>query len=333
LWSRWSERVSLVASGAATRISDGRSTGIALGSASYTVPIRRLRLEGGATGTILGTSDLRPSSSWLGFGRAHVLGRGWGAWLGAGGGSVHLEQTTFGVGTGELGAWIRRGPQQLTLNATTVGTSTVSTTVFGDETVLRVRDPVRYTDVSLSGHGSWKRFELDAIAVSRHVAKGDLAAAPTATVAAAWWATPNVAIVAALGRQLSDPMRGTVRARYATLALRLSAERHGPVAPTRTPPPVPIGQASLVTVPAEPGSVVVRVIAPGAARVELMGDLTGWEPRPLEQRGRGWELRLTTNPGAHHVVVRLDGGSWIVPANLTRLSDDLGGSVGLIVIP
>jgi hypothetical protein len=31
--------------------------------------------------------------------------------------------------------------------------------------------------------------------------------------------------------------------------------------------------------------------------------------------------------------VRLDGGSWIVPANLTRLSDDLGGSVGLIVIP
>ena len=50
LWSRWSERVSLVASGAATRVSDGRSTGIALGSASYTVPIHRLRLEGGEIG-------------------------------------------------------------------------------------------------------------------------------------------------------------------------------------------------------------------------------------------------------------------------------------------
>jgi hypothetical protein len=333
LWSRWNERVSLVASGAATRVTDGRSTGIALGSASYAVPIDRARVEGGATATILGTSDLGPSSSVMGFGRAHLLGTGRGAWIGGGGGTVHLEGATFPAGTGEMGAWYRRGEQRLTLSAVTVGTSTVSTVIFSDQTVVRVRDPVRYADVSLVGHGAWGRFEADAMALSRHAWKGDLASSPTAAVSAAWWATPWVAVVGALGRQLSDPMRGTVRARYATVAIRVSAERHGPVLPLRTPPPAVTGEASLIAVPAGKGEVVLRVQAPGAQRLELMGDLTGWEPRQLSRRDAYWELRLTTAAGAHHVVVRIDGGRWIVPANLPHLDDELGGTVGLIVVP
>jgi hypothetical protein len=323
----------LVASGAATRVTDGRSTGIALGSASYSVPIDRVRVEGGATATILGTTDLAPSSSWAAFGRAHLLGSGWGAWVGGGGGKVHLEHTTFPAGTGEIGGWYRRGDHRLTLSAVTVGTSTVSTVVFSDETVLRVKDPVRYTDISLVGHTAWRRFEFDALALSRHAFKGDLASVPTASLAASWWATPNIAVAAALGRQLSDPMRGTVRARYATLAVRLSAERHGPVAPARTPPAVPAGAASLIVASSGEGSALLRVQAPGAQRVEVMGDITGWEPRALERRDRWWEVRLTAEAGAHHVVVRVDGGAWMVPANLPRLDDELGGTVGLIVIP
>ena len=78
---------------------------------------------------------------------------------------------------------------------------------------------------------------------------------------------------------------------------------------------------------------MVRVSAPGAHRVEMMGDITGWEPRALERRETRWELRLTIDPGAHHVVVRIDGGRWVVPANLARLDDELGGTVGLIVVP
>jgi len=39
------------------------------------------------------------------------------------------------------------------------------------------------------------------------------------------------------------------------------------------------------------------------------------------------------SPGSHHVVVRLDGGAWVAPANLARIDDELGGRVGLIVIP
>ena len=335
LWSRWNERVSLVVSGAATRVTDSQSTGMALGSASYSVPINRVRVEAGGTGTILGTTDLTPASSVMGFGRAHYLGTGWGTWAGGSGGNVRLERTTFAAATGELGAWLQRGDHRLTLSAVTVGTSTVSTVIFSDATVLRVRDPVRYADVSLTGHAAWGRFEADAIALSRHAWKGELASAPTAAVAGAWWATPNVAVVGALGQVLSDPLRGTVRARYATLAVRLSAERHGPAIPPTMPPVVPIGEASLIALAAGDGkgSAILRVYALGARQVEIIGDVTAWEPRLLGRRDGRWELRLTLEPGAHHVKVRIDGGSWMVPVNLPHLDDELGGTVGLVVIP
>ena len=209
LWGRWSDRVSLIGSGAVTRITDGRATGVGLGSASYSVPIRHARIEAGGTGTILGTSNQGPTSSWLGFARAHWLGDRWGTWIGAGGGDVHVSATTFGAGTGELGAWLRRGDQRLTLNATTVRTSLLSTVIFSDETVLRVREPVRYADVALSGHGAWRRFEVDAAAITRHAWKGELASTPTGALSVAWWATPYIAIAGALGRQLSDPWYGS----------------------------------------------------------------------------------------------------------------------------
>ena len=314
-------------------MSDGQSTAIALGSASYTVPVKRVRLEAGATGTILGTTDYAPSSSWMAFGRAHLLGAGWGAWLGGSGGNVHLERTTFPATTGELGAWYRRGGQRVTLSAVTVNTSTVSTLIYSDQAVVRVQDPVHYADISLIGHGSWRRLEVDAIALTRQAWKGELESVPAASVAAAWWMMPNVAIAAAIGRQLADPIRGTVRARYATVALRLSAERHGPIVPLRKPPMVSPGSASLIATPMDKGETVVLVYAPGAQRVELMSDLTGWEARPLDRRSGRWEIRLTTQPGSHHVRVRIDGGAWIVPANLPRIDDELGGTVGLIVIP
>ena len=333
LWSRWNERISLVGSAAATRVRDGRSTGLALGSGSYSVPIDRFRIEGGATATILGTTDLAPSSSWTGFARAHVLGTGWGAWVGGGGGGIRLEHTSFPAGTGEVGGWYRRGDHRVTLSAVRVATSSVSTTIFGDGTVLRITDPVRYADVSLIGHTAWRRFELDALGVTRHASRGNLASTPAGALAVTWWATPRVAIAAALGKQLADPLRGTVRARYATIALRFSAERHGPVAPLRVPPTVPAGAASLVVARVEDGQVVLRVQAPGAQRVELMGDVTDWEPRALERRAGWWEVRLTAAPGSHHVVVRMDGRAWMAPVNLPRLDDELGGTVGLIVVP
>ena len=322
----------MVASGAATRASDGRSPGSALASASYAVPVRRLRLEAATTATLLGTSDLQPSSSWLGFARVHALASSGGAWAGVGGGRVRNEDWGYGAATGEFGLWWRRDVQRLSLSATPVRTSTITTVVFEDETVLRLREAVGYADYTLSAHGAWRGFELDALGVARTVWKGNVASAATASVAGAWWATPYIGFVAAFGQQLADPMRGTARARYATIALRLSAERHRTNRSRSAPVAVP-GEAALVAESAGDGMAIVRVHSPGARRVELMGDITGWEPVDLERRGDRWERRLTAPSGPHHVLVRLDGGAWIPPSNLPRIDDEFGGRVGLVIVP
>lgn len=245
---------------------------------------------------------------------------------------MHLESSSFGATTADLGVWVRHGAQRLSLAATSVRTSLVDTFIYSDQTVVRAREPVHYADVSLIGHGAWGRFEVDAIGTSRHVSKGNLASVPTAAVSGAWWVTPNVGLAAAIGRQLSDPVRGTTHARYATVAVRFSAERHGPVRPARTPPVLP-GETTIIAVPAGGEAVMLRVHAPDARRVELMGDFTGWEPMPLERRNGRWEARLTAASGPHHVMVRVDGGRWVVPGNLPRIDDEMGGHVGLLIVP
>jgi hypothetical protein len=37
--------------------------------------------------------------------------------------------------------------------------------------------------------------------------------------------------------------------------------------------------------------------------------------------------------GVHQVNVRIDGGEWIVPAGLTAVRDEFGGSVGILLVP
>ena len=70
-----------------------------------------------------------------------------------------------------------------------------------------------------------------------------------------------------------------------------------------------------------------------AALVELMADFTGWSVVALQRTGSAWRIERMISPGPHRVAIRIDGGEWIVPANLPRVEDDLGGTVGLITIP
>ena len=88
-----------------------------------------------------------------------------------------------------------------------------------------------------------------------------------------------------------------------------------------------------MALPAGDGMATVRVHSPGARRVEIMGDITGWEPVELDRRGDRWERRLTMASGPHHVLVRIDGGAWVAPSNLPRIDDEFGGRVGLLVVP
>jgi hypothetical protein len=144
---------------------------------------------------------------------------------------------------------------------------------------------------------------------------------------AEWRVTPAFAISVAGGSQLADPTRGVGAAEYTTLAIRLSGRSRA------TPPPAP-GSAVRVAVERDSSDlVVVRVSAPMASRVDVMGDFSDWDPIALERRDGEWQMTRAIPPGSHRLLVRIDGGPWRPPGNLPTIADDFGGRVGLLVVP
>ena len=81
---------------------------------------------------------------------------------------------------------------------------------------------------------------------------------------------------------------------------------------------------------------VLRLVVTGAQhaqRVELAATFTGWEPVALLREGDQWRLDRPITSGTHRVLLRIDGGPWLVPGNLPAAADDFGGSVGLLTVP
>jgi hypothetical protein len=79
---------------------------------------------------------------------------------------------------------------------------------------------------------------------------------------------------------------------------------------------------------------VLRVRVDGAARVEVMGDFTDWQPVEASKMGSGeWGVVVSLPPGPHLIEVRIDGGPWVAPAGATTVRDEFGGAAGLIVVP
>jgi hypothetical protein len=76
-----------------------------------------------------------------------------------------------------------------------------------------------------------------------------------------------------------------------------------------------------------------HVTATGARRVEIMADFTDWSPLELGRSGGPFERELELSAGTHRMLVRIDGGAWRPAANTPAVDDDLGGRVGLLVVP
>ncbi|MDB4878128.1 MAG: hypothetical protein JWM41_4574 [Gemmatimonadetes bacterium] len=189
--------------------------------------------------------------------------------------------------------------------------------------------PLSYADFS----GSWRRdfagLTLGALAGMRTGIDGIARVDGWATAEATAWITPRSAIVAGLGRTLEDVVRGAPRTRFVSVALRF-AVRPQPSLTTRR------GAVAGVVVAVEPssdGRQRIEVRGAAGSRVEVMGDFTNWNAVALERNGGVWRTEWVVSPGLHRIALRIDDGVWIAPANLPRVTDDLGGVVGLITIP
>ncbi|MCU0618766.1 MAG: glycogen-binding domain-containing protein [Gemmatimonadaceae bacterium] len=140
---------------------------------------------------------------------------------------------------------------------------------------------------------------------------------------------PRLALVARHETTPSDPSRHLPSQRLSTIGLRLRAGvPRGDDAFARA------AARGLTLVAIDSLRRVVRVHAPYARTVEIAGDFTGWEARPLMPGRDGWwETVVAVPPGVHQLNWRTDGGAWRVPPGLEAMRDDYDGTVGVLVIP
>ena len=274
-------------------------------------------VEGNAGGSF--HSDGERTGVVMGLARLNVAALSRGAWAGAGAGMT-WDGIWRNVFQGDAGAWLVSQGRRTSLR--------VSPTV--------VDDTIRFADLLWTGGFTRARLSLDASFGFR--GGDDLPSLPAnrntwGGLAAAYWLSPSIALVAGAGTYPVDFAQGFPGGRFASLSLRWR-----PALFLELPPAVPdpaTTSMSALQVNRQSGSVyVVRIRAPSARSVELTGDITGWRPVAMSSDGSGWwTTSLSLASGTHEVNVRADGGAWGVPPGLTVLRDEFGGRVGLLVIP
>ena len=322
--------------------------GLSLGTTSE--PWHGLRGELGLVAAVGSHQTVGGSGTGQAIARLHGGGATAGGWAGGGVGWSSGVGGYSAVGRGDLGVWLREGPLRATL--------TVAPTRAGS---------LGYADVV--GALRWSRDRLD-LSGTAGLRAGDV---PTpapgfereprgwGSVDAMLWLGRRLAVTATVGRAPSDPAAGTGGGRYAAVGLRLAGGgTRGVEAPRVLLPRASLGVAvatstarrdsaaaddgngvidpagapeSLAVVELGGGALRLDFDLPTATSAEIMGDVTGWEPVPLERTPDGrWTTTLTLAPGVHRLNLRTDAGPWRVPPLLTSVDDGFGGRVGLLVV-
>ncbi len=299
---------------------------------AFTPAVGVFRGEVNAAATGSAHQDETRTARLLGGVRLHAMRSSYGGWIGGAGGRVWDGAVWRATAAGDVGAWASRG--------TLSGLVTVAPTAVA----TGPDDDVRYTDIESSIAWSLGRFELGGSAGGRVgrsgpsvVTAGDRTVWASASVTA--WVMREVAVVAAGGTYPVDFTQSFPGGRFAMLGVRLAvgSRRVGPAAAealaSGASAPAAVGPA-LVVGPATGDDPVrtIRVEAPGATRVEITGDPTGWAAAALTRVGNRWAITLALRPGVHQITIRVDGGPWRVPAGLGMARDEFGGEAGLLVV-
>lgn len=266
--------------------------------------------------------------------RAHWLGQAtdrlrlahFGAWMGGGLGSMHDGTEWRGVKQLEFGANLQRGAQSLMLMATPSITS----------------DTLRYAD--LLAALSTSAGVLDVVAslggrlgATLPIAGGDQRIWGGVNISA--WVAPRGALTLGVGTYPVDVTQGFPAGRYLSAGFRLGAERaRRPTENDRSRRVIRAARESGVdglTLQSIGSDIyAIRVRAPRAALVEVSGEATSWRPITLVRDGDGWwRGRLVLIGASTELVVRVDGGGWIVPPGAEEIVDEFGGRTGRLVVP
>jgi hypothetical protein len=272
--------------------------------------------------------------------RQHILWARGGLWTGLSVGGVNDRGDGFSVRSADAGLWRMLGPLQAALSATLIDTrSAYYAPAPGSGVLVLITEPVTYTDAAITA-----RWEIPlgvtrpgtSISVhggTRLITRGAGDEPHTKTFASAdvqVGIAPRVSLAASVGRQLSDLARGTPASRYATFGLRVAMQ---PTRPARRTTDRASGGEPRLAMESAPAGARLFISAPTARSIEVSGTFTGWEPEALELRDGRWVFPRTIPSGTHRLLMRIDGGPWITPPNLTAVDDGEGSRVALLVVP
>jgi Carbohydrate-binding module 48 (Isoamylase N-terminal domain) len=258
--------------------------------------------------------------------RLHFSGNRTGAFTGGGIGSTWNVDGWRRLVLGEAGLWARSD-----LGSAIASVSPIS-----------VNDTTRYVDSEVSLATARDRFDFSALAGFRFGSRlpSDLTGAKSwASFTATAWLSERIGVVAAGGTYPVDPTQGFPGGRFVSLSIRLASARRNAAslqnvsvqsaADTDIAPDVD----AFRVVRTATGQISFRVHAAAANSVEINGDFTEWVPANLTRSEQGWwTLTLPVSAGTYQMNLRVDGGSWLVPAGLLSIKDEFGGVVGVLVI-
>ena len=260
----------------------------------------------------------------LGGARLHLTRGMAGAWIGAATGSVRDPFGWRSSSSGELGAWLQLSRAVVQAVALPV----------------RIAGGVRYTDVEGTVRLDNSRVELTGVVGARSAVTGyEDDSNAWVSVNAVGWISSAIGITAGVGSYPTDPGQDLPAATYMSLGVRYSPRSVR--RPSTVLSPDVLGAAGRDMPPAmsvsDPaaGRRTIAYRAPAARTVEIMGDFTDWTPVGMtaSQPSGTWSISLPVTSGVHQVNVRVDGGEWTVPAGLTAVRDEFGGSVGILLVP
>lgn len=259
--------------------------------------------------------------------RGHLTTARSGAWVGGGAGRAWNGAAWQPTRVAEIGVWMQ---------GEIIG-------LVASHAPTVANDSVRYADTQLSLRLRGARFELDGLLGHRGgTARATGLDDPTGwgSVSASLRVSERIALVASGGTYPLDLLQGFPSGRFVSMGVRLTGPGSGP-SPEFARSASELERDRLLR--AGIGALGVRRVAQdryelrlragGAARVEVTGDLTGWEPVAMRAAPDGWwTLVLDGAPGTYELTVRRDGGAWVVPAGLVERRDEFGGVSGLITL-
>ena len=265
----------------------------------------------------------------IGSARVHWIGPQLSTWVGAGLGSMHDGTRTRSVRQGELGASLYHQGGTLTLVVTPSVTRDASEALGYTDMLGVLGRSVGVVDLSASLGGR--------VGATLPIAGGAQRLWGGVNIAA--WIAPRAAFMMGIGTYPVDVTQGFPAGQYVSAGLRVGASRAVRSQEiSRARRIRSAARASGVTDftlrRSAPSVYEVRVRARAASAIQLNGDVTGWLPITLVRDEDGWwrgQLRITS--GTAEIVIRVNGGEWLVPPGADEIVDEFGGRSGRVVVP